>query len=91
MRFGPELSTHPSSVQVLVRFFLRLAILGAMASGGKYGFAPALKGLLMLVVVFCALVAAMKREPLLAPVLTHWDEAAAYGMLVYFLPAGPNG
>jgi hypothetical protein len=31
--------------------------------------------------IFCAVAGAMRREEMLGPVLTHWDEAAAYAVL----------
>jgi hypothetical protein len=30
---------------------------------------------------FCAVLGAMRREAMLGPVLTHWDEAAAYAVI----------
>jgi len=52
---------------------------------------PALRGLLVLAVVFCAFVGAARREVLLGPSLTHWDEAAVYGLMAFLLPAGSAG
>jgi hypothetical protein len=82
---------NPGVTQVVVRFSLRLIILCTFASLGKQGFAPALRGLLILAVVFCAFVAAARREALLGPSLTHWDEAAVYGLMAFLLPAGSAG
>jgi hypothetical protein len=31
--------------------------------------------------IFCAVVGAMRREAMFGPVLTHWDEAAAYAVI----------
>jgi hypothetical protein len=67
-----------SSAQVLIRFGLRAVLLAAFASVGSQGFAKTLMSLLVLSAIFCAIVATMRRELLLGPVLTHWDEAAAY-------------
>jgi hypothetical protein len=52
-----------------------------------------LTALLLLAAIFCATIAAARREPLLAPMLTHWDEAAVYAviaisMLFLTLPHG---
>jgi hypothetical protein len=71
---------EPDSGRVLTRFFLRLIILSAFASFSPQGFASSLGALLVLSELFCVVVAAFHREPLLAPVLTHWDEAAAYAL-----------
>jgi hypothetical protein len=40
------------------------------------GFRNALPGFLIAGGIFCALWAVLRREPLFAPILTHWDEAA---------------
>jgi hypothetical protein len=31
--------------------------------------------------IFCVIVGAMRREAMFGPVLTHWDEAAAYAVI----------
>jgi hypothetical protein len=67
-----------SSAQVLIRFGLRAVVLTAFASFGSQGLARTLMSLLVLSALFCAIVATLRRELLLGPVLTHWDEAAAY-------------
>ena len=82
---------NPGVTQVVVRFSLRLIILCTFASLGKQGFAPALRGFLILAVVFCAFVAAARREALLGPSLTHWDEAAVYGLMALLLPVRSAG
>jgi hypothetical protein len=40
-----------------------------------------LAGFLLLSAVCCAAVGAARREAVFAPVLTHWDEAAVYGLV----------
>jgi hypothetical protein len=69
------------SVQVLVRFCLRMIILAVFASFGSIGFGRSFAALLWMSTILSAVVAGMKREAPLDPVLTHWDEAAAYGSL----------
>ena len=92
MQQRPDLSGNkPGLVHVVIRFSLRLIILGTFASLGKQGFAPTLKGFLVLAVVFCAFVAAARREAVLGPSLTHWDEAAVFGLMAYLLPSGSAG
>jgi hypothetical protein len=87
VRPTPDIPRQLSSVQVLIRFLLRLVIVGALASMGREGFAQTLAPLLALTVIFCALVAATRREPLFGPALTHWDEAAGFAAIAYSLRA----
>jgi hypothetical protein len=75
-----RLPLEPNSGQVLTRFFLRLIILAAFATFGAQGFARTLASLLVVAEIFCLVTAAFRREALLGPVLTHWDEAAAYAL-----------
>jgi hypothetical protein len=69
-----------SSSQVVVRFALRLALLSTFAVGHE-GYAGTLAGFLLLSAVCCAAVGAARREAVFGPVLTHWDEAAVYGLV----------
>jgi hypothetical protein len=66
------------STPVLIRFGIRLAILIALAFVPQIGFAQAFPRLLSIAGLFCALWAAVRREPILGPTLTHWDEAAVF-------------
>ena len=70
-----------NSPQVLWRFALRLVLLSAFASLGTRGFGAAFAALLALSAIFCVIVGAMRREAMFGPVLTHWDEAAAYAVI----------
>jgi hypothetical protein len=70
-----------SSNQVLFRFASRLALLAAFAAFGNQGFATTLATLLLLCAFFCAVMGALRHESILGPVLTHWDEAAAYALM----------
>ena len=63
-----------------MRFFLRLVFLTAFAAFGIQGFGRTLATLLVLSEIVCVVMAAFHREALLGPVLTHWDEAAAYAL-----------
>jgi hypothetical protein len=62
--------------RAVLRFCARLALLAALAALTHAGFRDALPGFLFGGGVFCALWAMYNREPLFAPMLTHWDEAA---------------
>jgi hypothetical protein len=65
-----------SSGRAVLRFCVRLALLSALAALAHAGFRDALPGFLFAGGVFCAVWAVYHREPLFAPMLTHWDEAA---------------
>jgi len=72
---------HFGSAQALTRFFLRLLILSIFAALGSQGFGKTLESLLVLAVFYCIFVAAIRCEEPFAPVLTHFDEAAAYAVI----------
>jgi hypothetical protein len=79
-----ELKEYPKdlrSFQALIRFILRMIILAVFASFGSIGFARSLAALLAMSTVLSMVVATMRQELPLDSVLTHWDEAAAYGSL----------
>jgi hypothetical protein len=65
------------STQVLVRFCLRMIILGLFATFGSFGFARSIAALLAMSIVFGVVVAIIKRERPLDGILNHWDEALA--------------
>jgi hypothetical protein len=69
------------STQVLIRFCLRMIILTVFASFGSIGFGRSFAALLWMSTILSVIVATMKQESPLDSVLTHWDEAAAYGSL----------
>jgi hypothetical protein len=69
------------STQVLIRFCLRMIILAVFASFGSIGFGRSFAALLWMSTILSVIVATMKQESPLGSVLTHWDEAAAYGSL----------
>jgi hypothetical protein len=77
----PNLSRELRSTQVIVRFCLRLGILVTFAAFASIGFGRSLAALLWMSIILCAVVGAVKREPLLGTVLNHWDEATAYAAL----------
>jgi hypothetical protein len=61
--------------------FLRMIILAVFAMFGSLGFGRSFAALLWMSTVLSVVVATMKREVPLGQVLTHRDEAAAYGAL----------
>jgi hypothetical protein len=69
------------NTQVIVRFALRMVILCVFATLGGIGFARSFNALLWMSAAVCVAVGLMRRESILDPALTHWDEAAAYGLL----------
>ncbi|RTL49517.1 MAG: hypothetical protein EKK40_14255 [Bradyrhizobiaceae bacterium] len=75
------LPSETRSAQVIVRFTLRIVLLGVFASFGNAGFSASLAVLLGMTVMIATLAAAIRREEIFSPVLTHWDEAAAYSAL----------
>ena len=72
------------STYVVLRFALRLGILIVLAFVPQIGFAEAFPRLLLIGSVFCVLWAITEREKLLAPALTHWDEAATLVIMSKF-------
>ena len=74
--------THAlDSRQVLFRFLFRLLLLIAFATFATRGFGTTFYALLAMSAILFAVAGAMRREQMLGPVLTHWDEAAAYAVL----------
>jgi hypothetical protein len=65
-----------------LRLAVRVAALTAIALLAYPAFATWLNALLILAAAFCVCVAEFRRESLFASEFTHWDEAAAYGLLI---------
>ncbi|MDF0515959.1 hypothetical protein P0R31_01725 [Bradyrhizobium yuanmingense] len=70
-----------SPARVIVRFAVRVVILGAFAAFGSIGFGRSLAILLWMSIILCAAVAVLRREQLFGAVLNHWDECVAFGAL----------
>jgi hypothetical protein len=83
----PNIPRELGAIQVLIRVALRLIILGAFAVLGSQGFAKTFAPLLVLGAIYCAVVGAVRREPIGWHSLTHWDEAAIYAVMAYFASA----
>jgi Zn-dependent protease len=80
----PQLS-HSSrefrNTQTAFRFVLRIVILCVFATLGGIGFARGLVALSWMSSIMCVVVGIVRRERVFDSALTHWDEAAAYGLL----------
>jgi hypothetical protein len=85
----PDLPQELRSVQVLLRFGLRMAILMVFAAFGSIGFGRSFIALLWMAAVLSAVIGAMRYEPPCDTVLNHRDEATAY-MAVCCLVSGFN-
>jgi hypothetical protein len=81
MANAPVTFNDIKSVQVIGRFCLRMIVLCVFAALGGVGFSRSLAALLMLSVTFCVVGGVFRRETPFDTALTHWDEAAMYGLL----------
>jgi hypothetical protein len=81
MDLNRDSAVSGSSARVALRFCVRLAILAALAAIGHAGFRSSFPIFLIAGGAFCAVWAALHREQLFSPSLTHWDEAAVFVML----------
>jgi hypothetical protein len=77
MPHTPDIPRELSSIHVLIRFVLRMILLGIFATFGSQGFGKTFESLLILAVLYCVSAAAVRREAPFGPILTHFDEAAA--------------
>ena len=73
-----QLPRQLQSVQVMVRFGFRLAIMIGFAVFAGAGFGRGLVTLLWMSALICALAGLVKREMPFAANLNHWDEMTAY-------------
>lgn len=69
------------SIQVLVRFFLRIVVLSVFAALGHVGFTRSLAALLWLSTILCVVAGTLRREAFFDSALSHWDEGVAYAAL----------
>jgi len=69
------------SIQVMVRFALRMVILVIFAAFAGTSFAGSMFALLWMSAILCAATAVMRREPSFRADLNHWDEMTAYRAL----------
>ena len=73
-----QLPQQLQSVQVMVRFGFRLAIMIGFAVFAGAGISRGLVALLWMSALICALAGLFKREMPFAANLNHWDEMTAY-------------
>ncbi|QOZ32406.1 hypothetical protein [Bradyrhizobium sp. CCBAU 53421] len=73
-----QLPQQLRSVQVMVRFGFRLAIMVGFAMFAGASFGRGLVTLLWMSAVICAFAGIAKREMPFAASLNHWDEMTAY-------------
>jgi len=66
------------SIQVMVRFALRMVILVIFAAFAGTSFAASMFALLSMSAVLFAVAAVMRREPPFRADLNHWDEMTSY-------------
>jgi hypothetical protein len=76
-----ELTREAKSIEVIVRFFLRIVVLMIFAAFGSIGFDRSLTALLWMSTVLSAVLATLEHEEPLDSVLNHWDETMAYAAL----------
>jgi hypothetical protein len=76
-----NLPRSQSSAPVAIRFLARLAFFGAFALLSHHGADRIMAYMLGVMAIISAITALVRREKLFAPVLTGWDEAAAYGLI----------
>lgn len=81
MPHNSDIPRELRSVQVVIRFFMRMVILSALAALGSRGFGKTIESLLVLAVFYCISVAVIRWEAPFGPALTHFDEAAAYAVI----------
>jgi TRAP-type mannitol/chloroaromatic compound transport system permease small subunit len=66
------------SIQVMVRFSLRMVILVIFAAFAGTSFVGSMVALLWMAAVLCAVMAVMRRELPFRADLNHWDEMTSY-------------
>jgi hypothetical protein len=74
----PDIPRELGSAYVMTRFLLRMLMLSVLSTLGSQGFGKTLESMLVLAALYCVFAGAIRREAPFGPVLTHFDEAAAY-------------
>jgi Zn-dependent protease len=69
------------NTQTAFRFMLRIVILCVFATLGGIGFARSFVALLWMSAIMSVVIGIVRRERVFDSALTHWDEAASYGLL----------
>jgi hypothetical protein len=81
MANAPVIFNDIKSVQVIGRFCSRIIVICMFAALGGAGFSKGFAALLILSAAFCVAGGVFRRETPFDKALTHWDEAAVYGLL----------
>ena len=76
-----KLTRGEQAIRVIVRFWLGMAIVLTFAAFSSGSFDRVLMLLLLMSAILSVVLATLKREAPLAPVINHWDEAIAYAAL----------
>jgi hypothetical protein len=82
-----HLTREAQIIRVIIRFWLRLAVLIVFASFSAIRFDQILTLLLLMSIALSAVLAIIKREQPFASVINHWDEAIAYAALCCLIVA----
>jgi hypothetical protein len=76
-----NLTREAQTIRVIVRFWLRMAVLLTFSAFSSIRFDQILTLLLLMSTILSTVLATLKREAPLAPVVNHWDEAITYAAL----------
>ena len=76
-----NLTREAQTIRVIVRFWLRMAVLLIFSAFSSIRFDQILTLLLLMSAILSTVLATLKREAPLAPVVNHWDEAITYAAL----------
>jgi hypothetical protein len=76
-----NLTREAQTIRVIVRFWMRTIIILIFAAFSSIRFDQTLMLLLLMSTILSVVLATLKREAPLAPVVNHWDEAITYAAL----------
>ena len=82
-----DLTREAQIIRVIIRFWLRLAILIVFAAFSAIRFDRILTLLLLMSIALSMVLAVLKREQPFASVINHWDEAIGYAALCCLIVA----
>ena len=78
MRQSKDVPASIPSIQVIVRFLLRMVVLVIFAMFAGRSFAGSMIALLWMSAILCAVTAVIRRELPFRADLNHWDEMTGY-------------
>jgi hypothetical protein len=76
-----NLTHEAQTIRVIIRFWLRMAVILIFAAFSSIRFDQTLTLLLLMSTILSAVLGTLKREQPLAPIVNHWDEAVTYAAL----------